>query len=82
MASRSRAKARFGKAVDGDHVASRMDHRVVDRALQFADIARPVVLLQGLEHLGGDRHDIAAERPIEPLAKVLRQDGNVLLALA
>ena len=56
--------------------------RLLEHALQLADVARPGVAAQQVHRLGGDLADLPAQLPVEAPHVVADQHGQVVAALA
>ena len=52
-------------------------HRALDHALELADVARPVVSLQGVEGIAAEAQDVLAELLREPVAEMLGEQLDV-----
>ena len=70
------------KAVGRDDIAGRVDQGVLDDALQFADVARPGVLLEKLHGLGRHAVHAAVEFAVHAAEEVVHQQGDVVDPLA
>ncbi len=58
------------------------DHRSLDSVLQFANVARPWLLLQKVHGVGRDPRDALVHLLRELVNEVIDQGGDVVLALA
>ena len=66
----------------GNHAVRRKDGGPVYDVLELADIARPVVLLQGPRNGIGERLDRFVHRTRKAIGQMLRQQRDVLTPLA
>src|SRR6266404_2429726 len=71
-----------GKTFRRQHVAAGTDERVLDYALQLADVAGPIVLGQQAHRLGGNRHDMLAGRAVQELEEMGDQQRQIVAAVA
>ncbi len=65
-----------------DPLAAAEDQRLLQEILQFPDISRPGVSLQYRQRVGGERRRRPPFTGGDPLQKMLRQQGDILPALA
>src|SRR5262249_55742625 len=68
----------FRQALRRQDLAGRVDEGVLDRVLQLAYIARPIMLFQQAQSLGRHRANLFPHRPVEGLDKVLDQQRHVV----
>ena len=68
--------------VGADHVFAAENHVALDQVLEFADVAGPVILLQNVHQLRGDRPRFAVVFAVVVLEEIVDQVCNVAAPLA
>src|SRR5262245_46069500 len=72
---------RHRQTIHRQHVTNRLNDRVADHVLHFADVARPIMCLKQPQHLRCNRLHALIQLPVAHPDEVIRQQWDVILAV-